>query len=103
MAAAVPFIPAAIGIAGQILGGSKKSYQQKGTPQQTEAYNQLLQYLMSNMRTPSAGLQPTTDAMRLIYSSFFPKMGTTSTGMGTSPSTLPAYGSTNWMQSRRVG
>jgi hypothetical protein len=96
-------IPVIGGVLGSLFGGSKKSYQQQGTPQQTQAYTQLLNYLMSNMRTPSLGLQPTTDAMRLIYSSFFPKMGTTSTGMGTSPSTLPAYGSANWMQSRRVG
>jgi hypothetical protein len=62
-------------LAGTLLGGKgkKQQYAAQQTPQQQSAYNSLLQLLQRQSGTGSAGYQPTSDAMNILYQTFLGK------------------------------
>lgn len=88
-------IPGIIGAIGSLFGGGKgkpTQYSPMATPQAQAAYQNLLamiQGMMKKNQGVSAGVQPTTDALNLLYSKFFnrPYVPNVSmsrpTGMGT--------------------
>lgn len=69
------FLPSIIGLAGTLLGGKgkKQEYAAQQTPQQSAAYNALLRMLQQRAGTGSAGYQPTSDAMNILYQTFLGK------------------------------
>ena len=91
MAAALPFLPAAVGVVGSLLGSGKgkdKTYQAMQDPSTNAAYQQLLKIMQQRMGQQSAGYQPTMDAMNLIYRQFFGNPYMQNRGMQT-PATPP--------------
>jgi hypothetical protein len=66
-------IPGLVGIIGSLFGGKGKQtqYANQLTPAQQQMYSKLLSMVGSRMGQPSAGTQPTSDALNLLYSKFF--------------------------------
>ena len=66
-------IPGIAGIIGSIFGGKgkKTQYANMQTPAQQQMYAKLLSMVGGRMGQPSAGMQPTNDALNLLYSKFF--------------------------------
>ena len=69
------FLPSIIGLAGTLFGGKgkKQEYTPYQSPQQQQAYNSLLQLLQRQAGSGSAGYQPTSDAMNILYQTFLGK------------------------------
>lgn len=64
------FLPSIIGVVGSLFKGKKTKYTNQQTPEQNAAYNQLLKMIQSRMGRQSAGYQPTSDALSLLYNQF---------------------------------
>jgi hypothetical protein len=67
------FLPSIIGVLGSLFKGKKQQYTNQQTPQQSAAYNQLLKMIQQRMGQPSAGMQPSQDAMGMLYKQFLNK------------------------------
>jgi len=75
MAAALPFLPAAAGIAGSLIKGKKTKFATQQTPEQMALVRYLTQMGQQNMGQGAANKQPTYDAMNMIARMFGGGMG----------------------------
>ena len=70
-------IPGIIGILGSLFGGKgkKTQYASMQTPEMQQAYSALLKMVQGNMGQQSAGYQPTSDALNMLYGTYFGQPG----------------------------
>jgi len=67
-------IPAIAGLLGSIFGKKTQkptTYSAMQNPQQAQMYSALLNMLQRKMGQQSPGLQPTNDALNMLYSTFY--------------------------------
>ena len=72
MAGFLSFLPSILGGLAGLFKGNKQKYTTAQTPQQQLAYKNILNLLMQNMGKGSAGYQPTSDALGMLYKQFLP-------------------------------
>ncbi len=97
------FLPSILGVVGSLFGGkgNKTQYAAQQTPQQSAAYNSLLQLLTRQAGQGSAGYQPTSDALSLLYNTFLPGQNyTASSGAYTFPGTSTSVTPSSLRQTR---
>jgi hypothetical protein len=83
-------LPSLIGGVASLFKGKKTKYANQMTPQQQQAYNSILQMLQRQAGGGSAGYQPTSDALSMLYRQFLPGMNyTPSSGAYRMPNTGP--------------
>ena len=89
MAAALPFLPAAAGIAGSLIKGKKTKFATQQTPEQMALVRYLTQMGQQNMGQGAANKQPTYDAMNMIARMFGGGMGQYGQQTGQQTGTTP--------------
>lgn len=106
-------IPAAVGLAGTLLGGKGKENTYSAVQDATaNNYRNMLYKYLANQMGGNAGTAATNDALSVLYSKFLPgltyiqgKGATANTASSSNPGTTsfsPAYGTASWLTGRRV-